>query len=98
MFDSSLNFRHHFKLKSIYNLTLFIIKLSVFRELLHQRILVCQSLSRVQLCDPMDCSPRGSSVQGILQARVLEWVSISFSKTILRLNYIILIKENLNCS
>ena len=26
------------------------------------------------LCDPMDCSPRGSSVHGILQARVLEWV------------------------
>ena len=27
------------------------------------------------LCDPMDCSPSGSSVQGILQARVLEWVA-----------------------
>ena len=26
-------------------------------------------------CDPMDCSPPGSSVHGILQARVLEWVS-----------------------
>ena len=33
-----------------------------------------------QLCDPMDYSPPGSSVQGILQARVLEWVAISFSK------------------
>ena len=36
-----------------------------------------------QLCltlsDPMDCSLPGSSVQGILQARVLEWVAISFS-------------------
>ena len=31
------------------------------------------------LCDPMDCSPRGFSVHGILQARVLEWVAISFS-------------------
>ena len=31
------------------------------------------------LCDPMDCSPPGSSVRGILQARVLEWVAISFS-------------------
>ena len=28
------------------------------------------------LCDPMDCSPPGSSVQGILQARILEWVAI----------------------
>ena len=32
------------------------------------------------LCDPMDCSPPGSSVQGILQARILEWVAISFSR------------------
>ena len=31
------------------------------------------------LCDPMDCSPPGSSVLGILQARILEWVAISFS-------------------
>ena len=39
---------------------------------------VCQLLSRVRLCDPMDCSLPGSSVQGILQARVLEWGAISF--------------------
>ena len=32
------------------------------------------------LSDPMDCSLPGSSVHGILQARVLEWVAISFSK------------------
>ena len=31
------------------------------------------------LCNPMDCSPPGSSVHGIFQARVLEWVAISFS-------------------
>jgi len=31
------------------------------------------------LCDPMDCSPPGSSVHGILQARTLEWVAISSS-------------------
>ena len=30
-------------------------------------------------CDPMDCSPPGSSVHGIFQARILEWVAISFS-------------------
>ena len=30
------------------------------------------------LSDPMDCSPPGSSVHGILQARILEWVAISF--------------------
>ena len=32
------------------------------------------------LCDPMDCSPPGSSVHGISQARILEWVAISFSR------------------
>ena len=32
------------------------------------------------LCDPMDCSPPGSSVHGIFQARILEWVAISFSR------------------
>ena len=31
-------------------------------------------------CNPMDCSPPGSSVHGILQARILEWVAISFSR------------------
>ena len=31
------------------------------------------------LCDPMDRSPPGSSVYGILQARTLKWVAISFS-------------------
>ena len=31
-------------------------------------------------CDPIDCSPPGSSVHGIAQTRVLEWVAISFSE------------------
>ena len=31
------------------------------------------------LCDPLDCSPPGSTVQGIFQARILEWIAISFS-------------------
>ena len=31
------------------------------------------------LWDPMDCSPPGSSVHGILQARILEWVAIPFN-------------------
>ena len=35
--------------------------------------------SCLTLCDPIDGSPPGSSVPGILQARVLEWVAISFS-------------------
>ena len=31
-------------------------------------------------CNPMDCNPPGSSVDGIFQARILEWVAISFSR------------------
>ena len=31
-------------------------------------------------CDPMDCSLPGSSICGLLQARILEWVAISFSR------------------
>ena len=34
------------------------------------------------LCDPIDGSPRGSPVPGILQARKLEWVAISFSNIV----------------
>ena len=36
--------------------------------------------SCVCLCDPKDCSPPGSSVHRILQARILEWVAIPFSR------------------
>ena len=36
--------------------------------------------SCLTLCDPIDGSPTGSPVPGILQARTLEWVAISFSK------------------
>ena len=32
------------------------------------------------LCDPMDCSLSGSSTHGVFQARVLEWIAISFSR------------------
>ena len=36
--------------------------------------------SCLTLCDPVDCSPPGLSVHGILQARILEWVAIPFSR------------------
>ena len=42
-------------------------------------LLLLSRFSRVRLCDPMDCSLPGSSVHGIFQARVLEWVAIAFS-------------------
>ena len=41
-------------------------------------LLVAQSY--LILCNPMDCSLSGSSVHGILQARILEWVAIPFCK------------------
>jgi len=46
--------------------------------------LVAQSC--LSLCDPMDCSPPGFSVHGILQARILDWVAISFSNLVLSLH------------
>ena len=42
-------------------------------------LLLLSCFSRVRLCNPIDGSPPGSSVPGILQARILEWVAISFS-------------------
>ena len=50
-------------------------------QILTQRFLsVSVAQSRPTLCDPMDCSPPGSSVHGILQTRILEWVAIFFSR------------------
>ena len=43
-------------------------------------MLLLISKSCLTLCDPMDCSSLGSSVHGIFQARILEWVSISLSR------------------
>ena len=48
-------------------------------------MIICESESEVAqscltLCDPVDCSLPGSSIDGILQARILEWVAISFSR------------------
>ena len=45
-------------------------------------ICVCAKLlqSSETLCDPTDCSPPGSSVHGILQARILGWVAMPFSR------------------
>ena len=42
-------------------------------------LLLLSRFSRVRLCDPIDSSPPGSAVPGILQARTLECVAISFS-------------------
>ena len=47
---------------------------------------------RLTLCDPMDCSPPGSFVHGILQGRRLEWVAMpssSRSQTIFVISYLV---------
>ena len=43
--------------------------------------------SCLTLCDSMDCSLSGSSVHGIFQARILEWVAISFSRDLPEIQY-----------
>ena len=58
---------------------------------LHEKIIIESSIKTIgkerkvaqsclTLCDPMDCSLPGSSVHGIFQARILEWIAISFSR------------------
>ena len=54
--------------------------ISPFTSVIHSTVVV-QSLSHVQLfCDPMDLRLPGSSVLGISQAKIPEWVAISFSR------------------
>ena len=49
--------------------------------ILNTSCMLAQSLSQVQLfCHPLDSNPPGSSVHRISQARILEWVAISFSR------------------
>ena len=58
------------------------VSLSELRELVMDRepVAAAKSLqSCPTLCDPLDGSPPGSPVPGILQVRTLEWVAISFS-------------------
>ena len=51
-----------------------------FPELWSRACVCAKSLQLcLTLCDPMDCTPPGSSVHGIFQARILEWVTRPFS-------------------
>ena len=56
-------------------------KQGYFAIILHSLLLLLllSHFSRVRLCDSIDGSPPGSPFPGILQARTLEWVAISFS-------------------
>ena len=58
-------------------------KSSVYYGVMHSTTAAAAAAKSLQSCptlyDPIDGSPPGSSVPGILQARTLEWVAISFS-------------------
>ena len=50
------------------------------RKSIRLKVKVLATQLCLTLCNPMDCSPPGFSVHGILQARILEWVALSFSR------------------
>ena len=77
VFFSSKNLRHSFN----FHQELYWAMSSLFCST-ELKMLVTQSCP--VLCDPMDCSPPGSSVHGVLQARMLRWVAISFLLSIFR--------------
>ena len=57
--------------------------LDIFISYNIRELYICACAKSLQscltLCDPMDCSPPGSSVHGLLQARILEWIAMPFS-------------------
>ena len=63
----------HFELIFVYD-----VRQRLFLSIVCVMCLVAQSCRT--LCNPVDCSPPGSSVHGILQARILEWVAMPSSK------------------
>ena len=85
---------------------LFLLKL--FSETIIMRVAAAAAAKPLQscptLCDPTDSSPSGSPVPGILQARILEWVSISFSNAwkwkvkVKLLSYVRLLATQMDCS
>ena len=54
--------------------------MSLLKIILRECVCVLVTHSCPTLCNPMGCSPPGSSVHGILQVRMLEWVAISSSR------------------
>ena len=55
---------------------LFVSNTAIALECVHVQLLQ----SCLTLCDPVECNPPGSSVHGILQARILEWVAVLYSR------------------
>ena len=68
---------------TLFSSKIFKVLAHVFRSLVHFELIFYESevaQSCPTLCNPVDCSPSGSSAHGILQARILKWVAISFSR------------------
>ena len=63
---------------------MYLIHFVVEQKLTHCKETMCMHAKSLQLCptlhDLMDCSPPGSSVHGVLQGRILEWVSVPSSR------------------
>ena len=70
--------QHQFMIKTLQKMVIEGTYVNIVK-VLYDKVKV-KPLSRIRLCDPMDCSLPGSFVHGIFQARVLEWVAISFSR------------------
>ena len=70
----------HFGFSSIFTRSLWILNVSIAQipRFGVREVLVGQSCPT--FCDPIDCSPPGSSVHVTSQARILEWVAIPFSR------------------
>ena len=74
-------FSYHLRIYTLYSFTPTYVGYSLRTGAFSYMLLLLLSPSvRSQLCDPMDCSLPGSSVHGILQARVLEWVAMPSSR------------------
>ena len=67
-----------------YILLIIYLYLVLIKVIIYWIFVICVHAQSLQLCltlcDPMDCSPPGSSVHGILQARILEWVAMPSSR------------------
>ena len=70
-----------------------LVKIFPFKIDIKWSVCVCVAQLSPTLCNPIDCSPPGPSVHGILQARTLEWVAISFSKRTIERKKV----KSLNC-
>ena len=75
---SRIHFALHFILYSKHPLCFW--EVYSLNHISNMDFLFSRSVVPDSFCDYMDCSPPGSSVHGILQARILEWVVISFSR------------------